>query len=453
MIHDNSHWEIPSSIDIEGFLEKHPPSFNYKVDHFYFIIEYLAKGMEQGDLDQNLGFINTSSVKLQRRIRNYKQYLDHMLEFGFIRTDMEYIPGVKSKGYLISGKNDEDTTIYLIPIKSSVARKNRARDNKERIAKNKATEKKYPHLTKWFNEKLKIDVRSANLKLNELCPVQTGGIRGTKKGEASRHTKRVKSLYSINKLEHHNYYYNVDDFGGRFHSNLTNIKKELRNYITYDGNRLINVDIKCSQPFFSTLLFNPAFYEEKSEIFSIRDIPTLCPLLFGKYCKYGFSSFVIMLGKTLQSTDKEKVKEFIKMVNSEDFYKRIFTKIYPDKTFDRPNAKLMILVYFFSKNRSKAKIRMDFKNALPEVHDLYASIKKKNHRALSHILQRIESEIMIQRVVKRISIEKPELPIFTIHDSVATVQGNEHYVSEIIAEEVFKVTGLNVKLGLEYWNP
>ena len=453
MIHDNSHWEIPSSIDVAGFLKKHPPSFNYKVDHFYFIIEYLAKGMEQGDLDQNLGFINTSSVKLQRRIRNYKQYLDHMLEYRFIRTDMEYIPGVKSKGYLISGKNITDAVINLIPIKYSVPKKNRVKENKERIAKNKATEKKYPHLTKWFNEKLRIDARSANLKLNELYPVQTGGIRGTKKGNASRHTKRVKSLYSINRLEHHNYYYNVDDFGGRFHSNLTNIKKELRNYITYDGKRLVNIDIKCSQPFFSTLLFNPAFYEEKSEIFSIWDIHTLCPLLFGKSCKSEFASFVIMLGKTLQYTDKEGVKEFAEMVNSEDFYKRIFTKIYPDKTFDRPNAKLMILVYFFSKNRSKAKIRMDFKNALPEVHDLYASIKKKNHRALSHILQRIESEIMIQRVVKRISIEKPELPIFTIHDSVATVQGNEHYVSEIIAEEVFKVTGLNVKLGLEYWNP
>ena len=72
MLHDDSHWEIPSSIDLEDFLRKHPPDFNHNVDHFYFIIEYLAKGMEQGDLDQNFGFINTSSVRLQKRIKNYK---------------------------------------------------------------------------------------------------------------------------------------------------------------------------------------------------------------------------------------------------------------------------------------------------------------------------------------------------------------------------------------------
>src|SRR5690606_10998345 len=144
---------------------------------------------------------------------------------------------------------------------------------RERIAKNKATEKNYPHLTKWFNEKLKIDSRSAKIKLNDLYPVQIGGIKGTKKGEASHFVKRTKAIYSISKLENQNFYYNVDDNVGRFHSNLTNIKKELRNYITYDGKKLVNIDIKSSQPFFSTLLFNPAFYEEKSEIFNIYDIP------------------------------------------------------------------------------------------------------------------------------------------------------------------------------------
>ncbi|MBT8319903.1 MAG: hypothetical protein KJP01_07220 [Gramella sp.] len=438
---------------MKGYLTKHPPDFKYKIDHFYFIIEYLAKGMEQGDLDQNLGFINTSSVKLQKRIKNYKQYLDHLLEHGFIRTDMEYIPGIKSKGYLISGKNEEDTTINLIPIESSVSRKNRTKDNKERIAKNRETEKNYPHLTKWFNDKLKIDVQSAKSKLNELYPIQKGGIKGPLKGKASRHTKRVKSLYSINKLANKNFYYNVDDFGGRFHSNLTNIKKELRNYITYDGKRLVNIDIKNSQPFFSTLLFKPAFYKEKSEIFCIWDIPTLCYLWFPKSYKYECAPFVIMLGKSLQKTDNEKYNEFIDMVNSGNFYEQIYSKLYPDKPYNKSDAKLMILIYFFANNRSRAKIKQDFKKALPEVHKLFALIKRKNHRALAHILQRIESEIIIQRVTKRISNEAPDLPIFTIHDSVATLQGNEDYVSRIIKEEIKRATGLDVKLGFEFWNP
>src|SRR5690606_3932494 len=209
MIHDASHWEIPSSIDLEDFLDKYPPDFKFKKDHFYYIIEYLAKGMEQGDLEHNLGFVNTSSVILQKRIRNYKQYLDHMLEHKFIRTDMEYIAGVKSKGYIISGRNKTDTAIKLLPIESSTLRKNRAKDKKERLAKNKATEKLYPHLKKWFNDKLQIDAETAKKELNNLFPEQTGGIRGTVRGKPSRYAKRIKAIYSISKLENHNYYYNV----------------------------------------------------------------------------------------------------------------------------------------------------------------------------------------------------------------------------------------------------
>lgn len=451
MICDYKHWEIPSSVDLEGFLKNHPPDFKFKRDHFYFIIEYLAQGIEQGDLDSNLGFVNTSSVKLQSRIRNYKKYLNHMLDYGFIRSDEEYIVGTKSKGYLISGKNVEDISIHKIPIDSFVDRRNRTKYNRERIAKNKQTEKDYPHLTKWFNDKLKIDSTESQLMLNKLFEVQIGGIKGTMKGKPSNYAKRIKAIYSINKLENHNYYYNVDDNVGRFHSNLTNIKKELRNYITYDGNRLVNVDIKSSQPFFSTLLFKPTFYKEKSEIINVYDIPTSVPMLSTSVVK--FKSTIIMLGKTLQNSDYREYNEFIDMVNSGDFYKKLYTKLYPKKPYDRPKAKLMILIYFFSKNRSKAKFKKDFKNAFPEVHKFLALIKKKNHTALSHLLQRIESEIIIERVTMRISQEKPNLPIFTIHDSVATTQGNEDYILDIIKEEVFKLTGLNVKLGLEYWNP
>jgi hypothetical protein len=58
---------------------------------------------------------------------------------------------------------------------------------------------------------------------------------------------------------------------------------------------------------------------------------------------------------------------------------------------------------------------------------------------------------MIQSVAKRISRERPDLPIFTIHDSIATTIGNEEYVKSIVKEEAYRITGLRVKLGMEYW--
>jgi len=164
-----------------------------------------------------------------------------------------------------------------------------------------------------------------------------------------------------------------------------------------------------------------------------------------------------MLGKTLQNTDYKEYKEYLDMVDSGSFYSLLHTKLYSDLPYNKNKLKEIIFIVFFSSNRfigqPEAQIKRDFKNAFPMVYKLFALIKKKNHRALSHLLQRIESEIIIERVTKRISLEQPELPIFTIHDSVVTIQGSENYVARIIKEEVKKATGLKVNLGLEFWNP
>ncbi|MDD2675625.1 MAG: hypothetical protein PHF81_12165, partial [Flavobacterium sp.] len=253
-------WEIPSSVDLKVFLEKHPPSFKYKIDYFYHIIEYLSKGMDQEDLDNNAGFINTSSKKLQKVVHNYKLYLEHLMKYDFIRTDMKYIAGTKCFGYLISGYTEFKSDIQVVPIQSSVIKKNRAKENKDFTFKLKQTEKKYFHLTKWFNNKLQIDVENAKKMVDKLFPEPKGSIRGVRKGKPSIWARRFKAIYSIYKFSKHEFYYSVDDNVGRFHSNLTNIKKELRNFITYDGQKLVNIDIKNSQPFFSTILFNKEFY-------------------------------------------------------------------------------------------------------------------------------------------------------------------------------------------------
>jgi hypothetical protein len=448
------HWEIPSSIDLEAFLEKHPPKFKYKIDDFYHIIEYLAKGMDQEDLDNNAGFINMSSKVLQKSIHNYKQYLNHLLEHRLIRTDMKYIVGEKCFGYLIQGYSSHKTSVKEIRVQNFVMIKNRAKELNDKKVKLKKTEKKYPYLTKWFNPKLIIDVDKATNKVDELFPEQKGGIKGTKRGKPSIWNKRFKAIYSIHKFSKQEFYYSVDDNVGRFHSNLTNIKKEVRNYITYDGQKLVNIDIKNSQPLISTILFDVNFYQQNSEHINIFNIPTSLPLLSNNNKSY--LSTIIMLVKTLQKSDNEKVKEYIDMVNTGCFYEKINEKLYPEALFVKQKIKEMIFTVFFSKNSfiklPQAKTKIDFRDNFPEIYEIFRQIKVKNHTALAHILQRIESELIIQNVCKRISEERPDLPIFTIHDSVATIVGNEKYVSLIIKEETKRLTGLNVKLGLEYWD-
>lgn len=450
---DPFHWEISSTIDLEAYLNKHPPNFNYKIDHFYYILEYLSIGMERGDVDKNEGYVNVNAAKLQRRIHNYKQYLDHMLNHKLILTDGRYVVGEKSKGYLISGyRSTVSTTINSIPITDSVVKKNRRKDINDYNSKLEKTAKRYKYLTKWFNKDLKIDYALATEEILGIYPPYTRPIGGKKWGEASRHTKIIIASQALFKFHKQHFYYQVDDNVRRFHSNLTNLKKELRNYITYNNNLLINIDIRNSQPLFSLILLNKEFYNPKSShnIYQYSHIFSTIPSI----TTYGFS---LMLVKHLQNTDNKVFNEYVDMVNSGEFYKRISDKIFPGREFNKKNIKVMIFTVLFSDNRfigqPEADSKMAFKTHFPDVYKVFSLIKKKDKTILARILQMIESDIIINRVSQRISREKPEIPIFTIHDSVATIIGYEDYVANIINEEVKNFTDLDVKLGYEYWKP
>ena len=69
------------------------------------------------------------------------------------------------------------------------------------------------------------------------------------------------------------------------------------------------------------------------------------------------------------------------------------------------------------------------------------------------LLQRIESHIILSIVTKRVAIEKPNLPIFTIHDSIVTIQGYEYYIERVMEEEMIKILGFPPKLTVSLWKP
>lgn len=459
MIRDPYHWEIIESIDLVGYLAKYPPSFSFKTDHFYYIIEYLSMGMERDDVDKNEGYVNINAQKLQSKIHNYKQYLDHLLKHNFILTDGHYVPGEKSRGYLISGyRSSDSTTIKHIPIKDYVSKKKRRQEIEEYKASLKRTERTHKHLTKWFNKSLRIDFKPAEKLLVGLYPPYTGSIGGKKIGEPSRYTKILIATHALDKLHRQQFYYTVDKSVGRFHSNLTNLKKELRNYVTYDNQPLVNIDIKNSQPLLSQILLRKSFYNRKSSL-NIHQYPHI----FHSITSITPSRFSLMLEEYLKGIDNIGFTSYINMVNSGDFYRQLSHELYPDNEFDKKAIKKTMMKTFFSDNRfisdNKFNDNWDasdkrlFKAHFSMVYEVFSLIKRKEKSLLARILQSIESDIIVNKASKRIARERPDLPIYTIHDSMATTLGNEDYVATIITEEVKNLTDLDVQLGYEYWTP
>ena len=65
-----------------------------------------------------------------------------------------------------------------------------------------------------------------------------------------------KSMMKIKNAEHSN---SRDKTSKRYHSNLTRLSSILRNFITYNGEELVSIDLVNSQPYFSTMILDKDF--------------------------------------------------------------------------------------------------------------------------------------------------------------------------------------------------
>lgn len=449
-------WLIPDSIDLEAILKKDPPKFKYKIDYFYYLIDLIVEKSDLEDLDNDRGYVKLNARLLQDFNKKYKQYLEYLRK-KFVHRSKQYVPGKESFGYRISLKGDLKNLKAIPIVDFKIRQKVKAQHVKQNIDMGKGV-KKHKHLTKWFNKFLTIDEEGAKKKVDELFPYNPvkGGIWGEHKTRPSNVAKRYKAFSSIQKFVNQDFYYSVDENIGRFHSNIANIKKELRAFIRYDGQKLVNVDIKNSQPLFSTLLLTRAFYNKHSKPINIYHIPSVLPLLSTPYHQLlSIIDHYIMIVESSETQYSKGFKKYISLVNSGDFYRKVSSVIAPGKPYNKAEMKTMMFLVFFSNNRfigqPEAHFKRLFKASFPEVYEVFKRLKKGNHTALSHILQRIESSVIVEKASRRITEERPNLPIFTVHDSIATTVGNEKYVSQLIKEEILNFTGLSAQIGIEYW--
>lgn len=121
----------------------------------------------------------------------------------------------------------------------------------------------------------------------------------------------------------------------------------------------------------------------------------------------------------------------------------------------RKVKELVIRTLYDDGNRAYNRVRSSpfdlFRRKFPQVVQVFDFIKSKNYVELAILLQRIESYTVLDVICKRISSERPDLPIFTIHDSIVTVEGEEGYIQRVMQEELSRIIGHAPKLKIEQW--
>ena len=251
---------------------------------------------------------------------------------------------------------------------------------------------------------------------------------------------------------------------GRVHTNVTSLMTELRQFLRYDGLPLVNLDIRNSQPLFLGMLLSNYFQNDKNlaniNRYSISDQSVYSESFFSSPIPSSIISptppircnFLHLEIKGAEGLEERRVpddlNQYVELCQNGTFYDYMMEKgniVHQDR---RQFKTRFFASVFFCKNNPVRREAEVFGSIFPSVYEAVRELKARDYTQLSKLLQRVESSFMINRVVRALMNEYPDLPLFTIHDSLMTTQEHSETVRWAMMDQ-FRRVGLAPTINIE----
>lgn len=211
-----------------------------------------------------------------------------------------------------------------------------------------------------------------------------------------------RNRYSVECVNDKHIFYHFDGYG-RMHTNFTILKSFIRkNCLLLDGEETHEIDIKNSQP-----LFLNRIIEESGTKWVSRDELELFRFL------------------TIEGTYYQYVMDYL-------------------GTSDKPKVKEMTYKVLFGKNMANSKADKAFKALFPTIHNFIRLYKKDrgDYRILAYELQKAESNLIFNKIVKEIKELYPEMKIVTVHDSIIVPRSRKDDAEAIFKTKLYEEFGI-----------
>lgn len=323
---------------------------------------------------------NLSSAILRNKYGEYyNYYIDYLCVNGFMSLVSKYYVGKKTNSYKLDTKYVYDVIRWK---------------NLDKFILKKSKNRYETSITEMTQSSILPDIRVKLIKSIEKIDIDyKGAIDYIKKMKDSDHideSKYQRNMISIENINDKNIYFNFDDYG-RFHTNFTILKKEIRNdFLTINNEMIAEVDINNSQPLF----------------------------------------FAVILKKELPYINGD-TRKYFDLVKKGLLYEDIIQNSCLTK---RSEAKELIYKVLFGNNlKANKKVNKIFQNLYPSVYEYILEFKeqKKNYKELSHQLQKMESEFIFNTVLREVFETYPDIILFTVHDSIIFPRSYEERVKTI----------------------
>jgi hypothetical protein len=471
---------IPPNFDFEMLLKTAQPIIRdgeyFKVESLYDITTILY---DRFNLKKNKfakeDYTTLKLEYLRNSVTNAEYYLKFLINAKVIECDNHYIKDLKSFGYRflppyfgtpvsIPRKvplDDSENETVLIWVKEDVA--------------------KLKYLARWIlSPKFTFDKAEATKDLiGEYFKTEDGqlpmlfdlidfsapvGIARTNKDFVNKeHEENFNKLISggivpISLFAIGTQRFTVDENGFRLHTNITNLRKTLRKHLSFDGKRLIAYDLKNSQPFFLNVLLSKRFWVGKAESEHLNYKHLLGPLGTLKGLGMRSAKHTLTMREFFESQYGTAFELFKKLTLEGNLYEFLSEK-YTQKTgkvLTRDEIKNMLIGIFFNKNSEERaysyKLEPTIKECFPGLIEFCDSFKEEEaYNKFALILQNIESTVVLRMVCKNIAQKHPEMPLFTVHDSIATTEDFAPILGPLIASEIESVVGFKPTIKEEPW--
>lgn len=276
-----------------------------------------------------------------------------------------------------------------------------------------------------------IDTEVADKKLKEL--VSSGKMTPSNEAIERSKIERFNGLCD----ECNGDLYVKHDKYGRVHTNVTNLKKEIRHAaLKCDGESVAEVDIKSSQAAFIIAVFRRYIDFYRNDLFENRDtFIKFRPI----WKKSSWKTTVLErmddeLDRYRNLVADGRIYEFFQKECSEDPIL--------NKTLTRDEAKKGMLSFLFSplyfnekREPVRAAVQRCWKKHFHFLYECMWSMKESCHAALAYEMQKIESSFVFDRVCPRI-MEEVGCHFCTVHDSIIVPADCAEHVQYIMNEEL-----------------
>jgi len=451
---------VPASFDpklhLPIELRKHADSARYLLHRIIW-----SNVQKKQNLD---GFVPLKFQYLREVIpdRILKSLKDALIDSGMIECDNHYIEGHKSHGYKLGRQSCNDRIVEI------------------QITE-QATENKIIKLRRAKDRRIRLDVhcwlRSNFKELDIDLPLALAKLSGHHAFETVKIPAEEIAAKNVS--------VSVCRYG-RFHTPLTRLSRQVRCFLNVDGEPLINLDIRNSQPLFLALLMMNYRKRDNKKFGLItfkdnvvnpyKNIDSIIEQTVTSFTSKKENSFHHSLSvantnrkaiekgtqtqysQSLRTTtscpqDNTLIKKhlqqdelfFLGLCEDGSLYKHLASIAdIPSKSWAKEN----FFEVLFSKNNFQSKLKSAFTEEFPNVAEVIRVHKRRNYQFLAQLLQNIESNFMINNVCRTIMNEMPEAPIFTIHDSIMTTKPYVDRITHVMKAE-FASLGLSPRIKPE----